>query len=572
MTTPIKVTSHVARDFLQNAVYFSTVPKVVWEYVSNAIDNPGARESVTVEVRITRERIIVRDNGSGMTRADLNRFFTMHGENLQRRQGRKVRGKFGTGKCAAFGVANRMHIETVRAGLRNVVELDRRDIVTSTGDSIPVRDVVVDAPTNADPGTTVIIADLTTKQLEIQGTISYVERHLGRRRQSHTVTINDHLCEREEPIATKVRTFTPPPAVAAVIGEVTATVKVAPAPLDAGTAGIDVFSYGNWHDTTLAGLPDTEMTRRLFGDVDVPALEEYDGPFPPFDNTRNNTLSPRNPLVVTLFGWLATALREVLKELDAEENARKRSTEAKALRAEATRIESALNDDFRALQIELERARGIARTSVFAAPNADDATGEFAGIGRVNPESPFIFPEGVADDAAEADTEGVVDGGGSLPREPGLAGREPTPDPPRLPDADALPPGPHFGAMPEQDAALSGTPGGRPRDLVARPRQTAGFSLDFRYETEAAARSRYEETTKTIVINLDHPQLQAARKLGSQESTPFRQVVYELAFVEYALALGNEHLRRDPLVSGEDALYEIRETINRVSRRIAALF
>lgn len=110
------------------------------------------------------------------------------------------------------------------------------------------------------------------------------------------------------------------------------------------------------------------------------------------------------------------------------------------------------------------------------------------------------------------------------------------------------------------------------REVALRPRRLAGFGLDFRNETMSAPRSRYEETTKTIVINLDHPQLKAARKLGPQASAAFRQMSYELAFVEYALALGNEHLRRDPLISGEDALYEIRETINRVTRRIGDIF
>jgi len=30
----IQVRSNVARDVLQNAAYFNTIPKVVWEYVS----------------------------------------------------------------------------------------------------------------------------------------------------------------------------------------------------------------------------------------------------------------------------------------------------------------------------------------------------------------------------------------------------------------------------------------------------------------------------------------------------------------------------------------------------------
>lgn len=575
MTTPITVTTHTARDFLQNAAYFSTVPKVVWEYVSNAIDNPGERESVHVEVRIARERIVIKDNAAGMTRDDLNRFFTMHGENIKRTEGKKVRGRFGTGKCAAFGIASRLRVETVRAGRLNVVELDRADIGASGGGSIPVRDITVDAPTRAETGTTIIISALQTKQLEIPNAIRYIERHLGRQHQIHSVTVNDHLCELEEPITSAVRQYTAAATVAARIGAITATIKVSPTPLDPETAGIDVFSYGNWHDTTLAGLPVNELTRRLFGEVEVPALEDYDGPFPPFDNTRNNTLSPQNPLVATLFGWLSACLREVLTELEGEEAERKHSAEAKVLRVEANRIERILNDDFRSLQIALERGRktpaiawgeeeavemrGPDGTSPFV---VTDAAGNIpldngAAMSLLESDSPYVPMADTGDgDLSQSSPTGPGDG----PGEPGAPPSEGAGEN----GSDALP-DPH---------ALVGTGGEQAaqREIALRPRRLSGFGLDFRNETESAPRSRYEETTKTIVINLDHPQLKAARKLGPQASAAFRQMSYELAFVEYALALGNEHLRRDPLISGEDALYEIRETINRVTRHIGSIF
>lgn len=575
MTTPITVTSHTARDFLQNAAYFSTVPKVVWEYVSNAIDNPGERESVHVDVRIARERIVIKDNAAGMTRDDLNRFFTMHGENLKRAEGKKVRGRFGTGKCAAFGIASRLRVETVRAGRLNVVELDRADIGASGGGSIPVRDITVDAPTRAESGTTILIANLHTKQLEIPNVIRYIERHLGRQHQVHSVTVNDHLCELEEPITSAVRQFAAPAAVAARLGAITATIKVSPTPLDPETAGIDVFSYGNWHDTTLAGLPVNELTRRLFGEVEVPLLEEYDGPFPPFDNTRNNTLSPQNPLVATLFGWLSGCLREMLAELEGEEAERKRSSEAKALRTEANRIERVLNEDFRSLQIALERGRKT--------PAA--AWGREEGIEMGGPDgaSPFVGTDAAGEipldngaatslmDSAGPFVPMAATGEGNAPAmppsDPGEGAEEPGPYPPegeRGPGGDVLP-DPHA-------LVGSGAERASQREIALRPRRLSGFALDFRNETASAPRSRYEETTKTIVINLDHPQLKAARKLGPQSSAAFRQMSYELAFVEYALALGNEHLRRDPLVSGEDALYEIRETINRVTRRVGDIF
>jgi len=54
MNKPIQVTSHVSRDFLQNAAYFNTVPKVVWEYVSNSVDNPKPNQPVSVEVKVSK--------------------------------------------------------------------------------------------------------------------------------------------------------------------------------------------------------------------------------------------------------------------------------------------------------------------------------------------------------------------------------------------------------------------------------------------------------------------------------------------------------------------------------------
>src|SRR5208283_3226304 len=114
----IYAVSDVSRDILQNSDYFTSAGKAVNEYVWNSVDycKPGAR----VEVKVTkghgkvgvRKRGTLRFNGlvimetkggGGMSREDLRRFFTMHGETLARKEGRHVRGRFGTGKSAAFG-------------------------------------------------------------------------------------------------------------------------------------------------------------------------------------------------------------------------------------------------------------------------------------------------------------------------------------------------------------------------------------------------------------------------------------------------------------------------------------
>jgi hypothetical protein len=81
------------------------------------------RESPLSRSRTGREAdraIAISDNGRGMTDKDLQHFFTMHGENVDRLKGRPGRGKFGTGKSAAFGIAMTLRVDTVRDGLRNV--------------------------------------------------------------------------------------------------------------------------------------------------------------------------------------------------------------------------------------------------------------------------------------------------------------------------------------------------------------------------------------------------------------------------------------------------------------------
>jgi len=47
---------------------------------------------------------------------------------------------------------------------------------------------------------------------------------------------------------------------------------------------------------------------------------------------------------------------------------------------------------------------------------------------------------------------------------------------------------------------------------------------------------------------------------------------YELAFTEYALALGYEMANRDPDIPSDDLLYEIRASLNRVSAAAASLY
>src|SRR6202049_683813 len=129
-TDEIYVKSHVARDLLQSAGLFKTDKLVVWEYVSNGLQyvNPGTNPVVRVTLDSKNKRIVITDNGHGMDWAGLQNFFVMHGENIDRKEGRPGRGRFGTGKSAAFGIAETLRLTTVRGGRKSKVELSRADV------------------------------------------------------------------------------------------------------------------------------------------------------------------------------------------------------------------------------------------------------------------------------------------------------------------------------------------------------------------------------------------------------------------------------------------------------------
>src|SRR5438046_1035076 len=136
----IKLTSHVGRDLLASAAAFKTEEAVVWEYVVNSLQyvDDGVAPKVNVIVMQKEKRSEIGDNGRGMTDADLRTFFTMHAKNIDRIRGRLGRGKFGTGKSAAFGIARTLTVDTRQNGIRNKVVLNREAVDASTGDDIPV--------------------------------------------------------------------------------------------------------------------------------------------------------------------------------------------------------------------------------------------------------------------------------------------------------------------------------------------------------------------------------------------------------------------------------------------------
>jgi len=302
---------------------------------------------------------------------------------------------------------------------------------------------------------------------------------------------------------------------------------VSPIPLDKERAGIDVLSKRIWHETYL-GTVEEDIARRIFGEVDMPILEEkYDREkIPPFDNTRNMTLNLSNPLVATLLGWVDECLHEVARELARQEKERKASEEAKRLTKQARALEKLLNDDFRCLQMELEKIRRVARTREYAV--IEDLV---PGSGAIQTDYQMGGPE------HGGGRSGEIAGPGEEER-PGLS-------------------------------LLPGDEKGSPSKTSERKQLRSTFHIDYRHEEERSPRSHYERESRTIVINLDHPQItRSARESGGIDGKQFQEMTREVAFVEYAIALGTETERKDEYYGASQALFDILETINRVSRVI----
>src|SRR5439155_21869315 len=112
-------------------------------------------------------KIKVLDNGRGMTFSDLHRYFQMHGENIDRKRGAPGRGLFGTGKSAAFGIANLLRVTTVRNGARSKVELTRSAIDSKdAGHHVPVTILENSEPTNEHNGTIIEVEKIQLKRID----------------------------------------------------------------------------------------------------------------------------------------------------------------------------------------------------------------------------------------------------------------------------------------------------------------------------------------------------------------------------------------------------------------------
>lgn len=542
MNTPtdqIYVKSHVARDLLQSAGLFKTDKLVVWEYVSNGLQyvNPGTNPVVRVTLDSKKKKIVITDNGRGMDWAGLQNFFLMHGENIDRKEGRPGRGRFGTGKSAAFGVAAVLRIITVRNGKRSTVELNRADIETMTSeDPIPVKKIEKEVGTNQPNGTIIEIEGVHLRALDQAGIIHYIERHLAKWPKNAMVFVNNHECEFEEPPVNEEKRFKVEGAAKDVLGEVELVIKVSKAPLDQELRGISIFSNGVWHETTLAGSENKEMAQYIFGEIEVPKLDDDKSPITPFDVSRSMRLNPENELVRTLYAFIGQKVEEMRRALAEEDKKRRSEEEMKRLAQQAAEIARVINEDFDAFRQQVAKVRAKSSGGIDAYRPAGNGGGE---------DNDILFGNEIP---AEIVAPPVPSPGPS-------PGPNPRPQPPVVIPAD-------------QNAEKLGRPAGG----SGGRKPQGGFRVQFKPMGVESHRALYERDDRTIYINLEHPQLVAAIGFGTIDDPVFRRLAYEVAFSEYAIALASELEGRGHYIDPSDPIVDIRLTLNRVARKAASMY
>lgn len=540
----LSVTSHLGRDLLQSAGLFKTDRVVIWEYVSNGLQYVEHDVNPMVHVRMdqVRRTISIKDNGRGMSWDGLKNFFVMHGENLDRKEGRPGRGMFGTGKSAAFGIADTLCITTVCDGKRSKVRLARSSIESVAAQTeIPIEIIEKELLTGDPNGTLVEIEDIHLPRLDRPGTIKYIERHLAKWPRGCGVVVNNHDCEYQEPSALRTVEFKPSGKDLEKLGEVTLTLKVSASSLDDEVRGVAVLSNGVWHESTLGTAQGKEMSQHIFGEIDVARLDEDRSPIPPFDVSRSMSLNPANELVRAIHSFVSRSVEELRRELVAEERKRKETQDAKRLQKTAEDIAAFLNEDFSQFRQRLARVRAR------IAGGADAGASESAGEG----DDDLIFgteePAGIdTDEGGEGHGDGASTGGGA-----------PASAAPTVSEAD--------------DNAERLGRRVSPSDEGKKRRPRGGFEVDFKNLGDDR-RAVYARDTRTIVVNLDHPQVKAALGSGNVEDPIFKRLAYEVAFTEYAVAIHMEMAQNDQYIDLTDPIVDIQETIDRISRRTALLY
>jgi hypothetical protein len=167
---------------------YSTLPPVIGEIVANSWDADAEWVKITIPTKPMGPgcEITATDNGCGMSDNDVRTAYVIVGRDRRSEEGkdvtpglRKLMGRKGIGKFSAFGIANEIEVETVKAGQTSRLILNYEKLEKNAKRREILLDAL-DATGTLKKGTRVTLRDFKkfkTKSIDING----IRRGLARR-------------------------------------------------------------------------------------------------------------------------------------------------------------------------------------------------------------------------------------------------------------------------------------------------------------------------------------------------------------------------------------------------------
>ena len=552
MSNNLSIITNTARGFLASADTFKNAHTAIWEYIVNEIQYRDKKVKPKVIVKIDKERIIISGNGSGMDHQDLQNFFTLHGENQDRKRGLPGRGRFGTGKTAAFSIANRLTIDTVKNKKRYVICLTKKELKkhAASGNSIPLDSYIEKngVRTSEPNGTTIIIDELVgSAKINKKDINEFIEQNLAYNKGAEVI-VNNYTCTPSEPSFKKKYIFNSIKEGFEDLGNIDLIIKISNEPLDSIHNGIAILTNLVLQEITLSGAETKEMSKFIFGEIDCPILDDDDQEISPFSMARDLKLNANNKNVSKLYNFIGIKVEEIRKKLVEENNKLKESEEAKKLQKHADKIADHINEHFKNYKDKIKQIRmktsdghiGTATTSNSGNFNLDGSLTIGQELDAILNEENKIF-----DDFGAGERDGEKGDGDSITIDKIKSNLKEEKDEKKI-------------AKKVNGKGKNNSSGG------------SKFKVEFANHGKSSPRAKFVEDEKTVYINLENSYIEKLNKEKKSDPSKdfiFINLTHEIAYTEYALALSNLLYQKQYFAQNTDLyLQEIRTIINALSQ------
>jgi len=552
---------NINRAILEAAAPFNNLGKVAEEYLTNSLDafetvihdNPSEnieRQDCKIEmiIHFPTLQIIFKDEHLLMGMSSdivVSNFFKLHNTNMARERYINVRGKYGTGKSAAFGIqAEKLIVDTVFESKRTTVESTYKSL---EDDSIPAQINIkrLDEKTDLPNGTKIIIELPDKRHLQLRS-ISSAEEHIKKIFGAHLnrydvriITIYDdrfnietHRLVYQPREAVYEKIYEVPDEVANVIGKTNLIVRRAAEPMEETEEnGISITSKGYLREQTLFGLENKTYANHFFGEWEISSLDNYRGPNPPWLSTRELRLNKENDMVKLIYEFGKKILEEEITNFAKNEKARKQDETLQRLSHMADELATILNEDFAEFE-EISKMEKGERGNIDASktnPSEGISTTQDSSSNILSPLGSEIQVEQVdKGDLYGTLTQGDLPVGGT-----GKGGNSEI----------------HAGEL--ENKFVMSPEQLKPnveRRINKRVKVGGGFVIRFELLNHNAFMARVDTDTKIIVVNMDSEAMKTHLKNCSNniDLPSFKMFAYSAAideysrYVTYLMAIGNE--------------------------------